>query len=198
MSSRFAFAGTGKAASSWASHIRATLALGIPLIGAQLAQLGIHTTDVVIVGQLGAQSLAAMVLSGQFFFTIFIFGSGFSIAVVPMVAQAFGRGDVVCSPGDPHGHVGVDRLHASDRAAVLQCRDDPSRARTETGGRSARRQLRDDRAVRPFAGPSLCRAAFACQRDRPSGDHPLCHGRRAPDERGLPFAGAISACRGSA
>lgn len=95
MSRQFISAGTGKEANSWASHIRATLALGIPLIGAQLAQLGIHTTDVVIVGQLGAQSLAAMVLSGQFFFTIFIFGSGFSIAVVPMVAQAFGRGDVV-------------------------------------------------------------------------------------------------------
>ncbi|HCL65070.1 MAG TPA: MATE family efflux transporter [Rhizobium sp.] len=95
MSSHFASAGTGKAANSWASHIRATLALGIPLIGAQLAQLGIHTTDVVIVGQLGAQSLAAMVIAGQFFFTIFIFGSGLSIAVVPMVAQAYGRGDVV-------------------------------------------------------------------------------------------------------
>ncbi|WP_147178678.1 MULTISPECIES: MATE family efflux transporter [Alphaproteobacteria] len=95
MSSHYVHAGAGKAASSWASHILATLSLGIPLIGAQLAQLGIHTTDVVIVGQLGAQSLAAMVLSGQFFFTIFIFGSGFSIAVVPMVAQAYGRGDVV-------------------------------------------------------------------------------------------------------
>ncbi|MHA7968550.1 MATE family efflux transporter [Rhizobium sp. CAU 1783] len=85
----------GHVAASWASHIRATLALGIPLIGAQLAQLGIHTTDVVIVGQLGAQALAAMVLAGQFFFTIFIFGSGFSIAVVPMVAQAYGRQDAV-------------------------------------------------------------------------------------------------------
>lgn len=84
-----------RGASSWNGHIRATLALGIPLIGAQLAQLGIHTTDVVIVGRLGAQSLAAMVLAGQFFFTIFVVGSGFSIAVVPMVAQAFGRDDVV-------------------------------------------------------------------------------------------------------
>jgi len=82
-------------AGSWMSHIRATLSLGIPLIGAQLAQLGIHTTDVVIVGQLGAVPLAAMVLAGQFFFTIFIFGSGFSMAVMPMVAQAYGRGDVV-------------------------------------------------------------------------------------------------------
>lgn len=80
---------------SWASHIKATLMLGIPLIGAQLAQLGIHTTDVVIVGQLGAEKLAAMVLAGQFLFTVFILGSGISIAVMPMVAQAFGQGDAV-------------------------------------------------------------------------------------------------------
>ena len=80
---------------SWSAHIRATLALGIPLIGAQLAQLGIHTTDVMIVGRLGTEQLAAIVLAGQFYFTLFIFGSGFSIAVVPMVAQALGRGDAV-------------------------------------------------------------------------------------------------------
>ncbi len=79
---------------SWSAHIRATLALGIPLIGAQLAQLGINTTDVMIVGRLGAEQLAAMVLAAQFLFTILIFGSGFSIAVVPLVAQAYGKGDV--------------------------------------------------------------------------------------------------------
>lgn len=81
-------------AAGWGSHFRATLALGIPLVGAQLAQLAIHTTDVVIVGRLGAESLAALVLAGQFFFTVFIFGSGFSIAVMPMVANAYGKGDV--------------------------------------------------------------------------------------------------------
>jgi len=80
---------------SWGAHFRATLALGIPLIGAQLAQLGIHTTDVVILGRLGAAHLGAIVLSGQFFFTVFIFGSGFANAVMPMVAQAYGRGDTV-------------------------------------------------------------------------------------------------------
>ena len=79
---------------SWSAHVRATLALGIPLIGAQLAQLGINTTDVMIVGRLGAEQLAAMVLAGQFLFTILIFGSGFAIAVVPLVAQAYGHGDV--------------------------------------------------------------------------------------------------------
>lgn len=79
----------------WTAHFRATLALGVPLIGAQLAQLGIHTTDVVILGRLGAAHLAAIVLAGQVFFTVFIFGSGFANAVMPMAAQAYGRGDRV-------------------------------------------------------------------------------------------------------
>jgi MATE family multidrug resistance protein len=79
----------------WGAHFRATFALGIPLIGAQLAQLGIHTTDVVILGRLGAAHLAAIVLASSFFFTIFILGSGFANAVMPMVAQAYGRGDPV-------------------------------------------------------------------------------------------------------
>ena len=79
----------------WGTHFRATFSLGIPLIGAQLAQLGIHTTDVVILGRLGAAHLAAIVLSAQFFFTVFILGSGFANAVMPMVAQAYGRGDAV-------------------------------------------------------------------------------------------------------
>lgn len=80
---------------SWPAHIRATLALGLPLIGAQLAQLFINTTDILIIGRLGTAELAAMVLAGQFFFTIFIFGSGLSAAVVPIAAQAFSQGDVV-------------------------------------------------------------------------------------------------------
>lgn len=79
----------------WGAHFRATFALGVPLIGAQLAQLGIHTTDVVILGRLGAAHLAAIVLASSFFFTIFILGSGFANAVMPMVAQAYGRGDPV-------------------------------------------------------------------------------------------------------
>lgn len=78
----------------WRSHFVETLALGLPLIGAQLAQHGIHVTDVVIIGRLGTNSLAAMVLAAQFYFTIFIFGSGFAAAVVPLAAQAFARGDV--------------------------------------------------------------------------------------------------------
>lgn len=80
---------------SWKSHFLATLALGIPLIGAQLAQLGINVTDVFIMGRLGTAELAAMVLASQYFFTLFIFGSGFSTAVVPLAAQAFAQGDTM-------------------------------------------------------------------------------------------------------
>ena len=80
---------------SWASHFRETFLLGIPLIGAQLAQQGINATDIVILGQLSAVDLAAAVLGTQYLFTIFIFGSGLAIAVMPMVASAYGRGDEV-------------------------------------------------------------------------------------------------------
>ncbi|NTJ42899.1 MATE family efflux transporter [Agrobacterium larrymoorei] len=93
MSSSVAIRNAPQGGSSWAAHFRATLVLGIPLVGAQLAQLAIHTTDMIIVGQLGAEKLAAMVLAGQFYFVVFIFGTGFSVAVVPMVANAYGQGD---------------------------------------------------------------------------------------------------------
>ncbi|WP_377289965.1 MATE family efflux transporter [Rhizobium sp. SG2393] len=80
---------------SWSTHLRASLVLGIPFVGAQLTQLAIHTTDVLMVGRLGPTELAAIVLGTQFFFTFFVFGSGFTHAVVPMVAHAVGRGDAV-------------------------------------------------------------------------------------------------------
>lgn len=78
---------------SWSSHMRATLMLGVPLIGAQLAQMAINTTDIVLIGWLGTTQLASVVIATQMFFLVFIFGSGFAAAVVPLVAQAIGSGD---------------------------------------------------------------------------------------------------------
>jgi multidrug resistance protein, MATE family len=86
---------SASADNSWGSHMRATFALGIPFVGAQLAQMAIHTTDIIFVGWLGTTELASVVLASQMFFLVFIFGTGFSSAVVPMVAQALGRGDSV-------------------------------------------------------------------------------------------------------
>ncbi len=78
---------------SWFTHMRATLMLGVPLVGAQLAQVAIHTTDVILVGWLGTTELASVVIATQLYFITFIFGSGFTSAIVPMVAQALGHGD---------------------------------------------------------------------------------------------------------
>lgn len=77
---------------SWLGHVRATFALGLPLIGAQLAQMAINVTDTVMVGRLGAPELAATVLATQTFFLFWMFGSGFALAMMPLAASAAGRG----------------------------------------------------------------------------------------------------------
>jgi MATE family multidrug resistance protein len=74
-------------------HARETLALGLPLAGAQLAQMALHVTDVVMVGWYGVLPLAAVVLGASSFFIIYVLGSGFAKAVMPMVATALARGD---------------------------------------------------------------------------------------------------------
>lgn len=78
---------------SAAGHARATLALGLPLIGSNLAQFGLHVTDTIMLGWYGVVALAAGVLGASSWFVIFILGSGFAKAVMPMVAAARGRGD---------------------------------------------------------------------------------------------------------
>ena len=75
------------------SHARETLVLGLPLIGSHLAQMALHVTDTVMVGWYGVVPLAAVVLGASSFFIIYVVGSGFAKAVMPMVAAAVGRGD---------------------------------------------------------------------------------------------------------
>lgn len=75
------------------AHARATLVLGLPLIGSHLAQMALHVTDTVIMGWYGVSALAAVVLGTTMFFVIFILGAGFAQAVMPLVAAARGSGD---------------------------------------------------------------------------------------------------------
>ncbi|KAF0115410.1 MAG: multidrug resistance protein MATE family [Rhodobacteraceae bacterium] len=75
------------------SHARETLVLGLPLIGSHLAQMALHVTDTVMVGWYGVVPLAAVVLGASSFFIVFVVGSGFAKAVMPMVAAALGRDD---------------------------------------------------------------------------------------------------------
>lgn len=78
---------------SKSTHARETLVLGIPLIGSSLAQMALHVTDTVMVGWYGLVPLAAVVLGSSSFFIVYVVGSGFAKAVMPMVATALGRGD---------------------------------------------------------------------------------------------------------
>lgn len=78
---------------TFAKHIRATLKLGLPLIGGQLAQVFIGVTDTLMMGWYGVEELAAVALGSSYFHVILIMGMGFSLAVMPMVAAAAARDD---------------------------------------------------------------------------------------------------------
>lgn len=80
-----------KSQSLWRSDIRPTLSLGLPLAGAQLAQMAINTTDVLMIGRLGAQELAASVLAFNFYMLVWFFGMGVLQAVIPLAARARGQ-----------------------------------------------------------------------------------------------------------
>jgi MATE family multidrug resistance protein len=73
--------------------VRALLALGLPLAGSHLAQFMVHVTDPLLLGWYAVEALAAGVLGASLFFVLFILGSGFAQAVMPMVATAIARGD---------------------------------------------------------------------------------------------------------
>lgn len=83
--------GTGGFLGLWHSDIRPTLALGLPLAGAQLAQMAINTTDVLMIGRLGAEELAAAVLAFNVYMLIWFFGMGVIQAVIPLAARARGQ-----------------------------------------------------------------------------------------------------------
>ena len=79
--------------STFGGHARAILALGLPLVGSHLAQMALHVADTVMLGWYGVTELASVVLGASIFFNVFILGAGFAQAVMPMVAEALGRGD---------------------------------------------------------------------------------------------------------
>ncbi len=82
---------SAKNKSLWRSDILPTLALGLPLAGAQLAQMAINTTDVLMIGRLGAEELAASVLAFNFYMLVWFFGMGLLQAVIPLAARARGQ-----------------------------------------------------------------------------------------------------------
>lgn len=67
------------------------LSLAWPMILTNLAQVAMTATDVMIIGRLGAQALAAGALGSNLYFAPLIFGLGLMYATQPMMAAERGR-----------------------------------------------------------------------------------------------------------
>jgi len=77
--------------SLWRNEIVATLLLGWPLVLTQLAQMALSTTDVLLLGRLGPEAVAAGALAVNLYNAFMLFGVGVMTAAMPMVARERGR-----------------------------------------------------------------------------------------------------------
>src|SRR5260370_10065126 len=68
------------------AEIRATLAIATPLAAANLAHMAMHVTNTVMVGHLGAVSLAAAGLGSALYATLLMLCQGVLEAVAPAPA----------------------------------------------------------------------------------------------------------------
>jgi len=73
-------------------HFPKTFALAYPVMLSQLGQVGVGIADTMMVGRLGAETLAAASLGNSIFFVIMMFGIGVSMSITPLVASADGEG----------------------------------------------------------------------------------------------------------
>jgi multidrug resistance protein, MATE family len=76
---------------AWGGELRANAALSGPLILTSIAQMAINASSVMMVGRLGAESLAAAALANGFYNSFLLFGMGLVSAVAPMMANERGR-----------------------------------------------------------------------------------------------------------
>lgn len=79
-----------RAPSAYATEVRTTLALAIPIAATQLAQMMLQTTDVLMTGYLGPEALAAAQLGHSFYFPVFVTLLGILFASSAMFAQELG------------------------------------------------------------------------------------------------------------
>ncbi|WP_454657748.1 MATE family efflux transporter [Bosea beijingensis] len=76
---------------SWLTEARAMLALSWPMVLTNVAQTAMTATDVIMMGHLGPDALAAGALGTNLYNAVLIFGIGVMGAVSPMIAIELGR-----------------------------------------------------------------------------------------------------------
>lgn len=74
----------------WRREFFALMAIGLPMGLTQLVQFSINTVDILMIGRLGPEPLAAAALGIVMFYVLFVAGMGPAMAVSPMVSQALG------------------------------------------------------------------------------------------------------------
>jgi multidrug resistance protein, MATE family len=78
---------------SWRVEIADTMRLSLPIALTQLGQVAMMTTDLMLLGRLGENVIAAAALAHTVLFAAFMIGMGLVAAVAPLAAQAFGARD---------------------------------------------------------------------------------------------------------
>jgi MATE family multidrug resistance protein len=81
----------GSAQGEWRTEMRATVLLALPLVFGNLAQSVIYATDLIWVGRISADALAAAALAVNLYTACMIFGMGLMTAASPMIASERGR-----------------------------------------------------------------------------------------------------------
>ncbi len=78
----------------FAKEVRHILQLGIPMVITQLFIMGMGFVDTVMAGRYSAEDLAGVALGGNVLWPVFMFFSGLTMALTPIVAQLRGGGEV--------------------------------------------------------------------------------------------------------
>jgi MATE family multidrug resistance protein len=74
----------------WRDELRETFQLAWPLVLANLAQTAIYSTDVIMIGRLGAPELAASALAVNLYSVLLFTGTGLITASAPLIAAELG------------------------------------------------------------------------------------------------------------
>jgi len=78
---------------NYRSDFRQNIKLALPIMGGQLGQVTVNIADNIMVGKLGAESLAAVSVGNAIFVVFVVVGMGISYALPPLVSEADGSGD---------------------------------------------------------------------------------------------------------
>ncbi len=79
---------------SWAREARALGGISVAVSITMFAQLAISAVETLIVARLGARALAGVTLALAVYLLLFLFALGIVTAITPIVAGAYGRGDM--------------------------------------------------------------------------------------------------------